>query len=144
MSEPNLIFPLSPDISAVLEAAEDAEFWAMTSRSFLEKQRMLFARLTKENSSLPRDEFLHRFITVAAFSSFRDSFALLHALGRRQPRMFTSIVGQASGKGFAFVPEEYCNVLRWRIRYATAFSVMSRVFSTERTEMICKALRRAQ
>lgn len=142
MAEPNLNFPLPSGIKAVLEAAEGAECWVVDTPSFRAKQMALFTRLPNADSALPHDAFARRYIAATAFSSFRDNLALFHALGRRHPETLAQIIGNVTGNGLAFVPEEHRRVLRWRLEYATAFSVLARVFAGERLEMINTALRR--
>lgn len=141
MPEPNLPFPLPRNIESLLEMAEVAEPWVVTADSFLHKQRLLFARLPKTGTSLARDDFIRRFVVVSAFSSFRDSMALLNALGTRNPGLFAEIINQSSASGFPIAPQECWGVIRWRIRYLTAFSVLSRVFAEDRIRMIVNALR---
>lgn len=142
MAEPNLAFPLPAGVKAALEAVEESELWVVDTPSFRAKQAELFTRLPEADSTLPHDAFTRRYIAVAAFSSFRDNLALFHALGRRHPELLAEIIRHATGNGLELVPEEYWRVLRWRLRYATAFSVLSRVFDSERFALINNALRR--
>ena len=141
MPYPNLSFPLPRNIESLLEMAEAAEPWVITADSFLHKQRALFVRLPEAGTSLMREEFLRRFVMVSAYSSFRDSLALLNALGMSNPDLFATIVNRTSAAGFPPSPQESWGVIRWRIRYLTAFSILSRVFAEDRIRMIVNALR---
>jgi hypothetical protein len=133
---------LPTEQAALLGLLENAEPWVIAGKKrngpFGEKLKRLYDMLLTGRITISDDEFLEKFVVVAAYSSFEDNLALLYAL-RLHPRLFNrTILG-----GPPIGPAECWGALRWRIRYLTVYSTLTRVFSDTRFAMIKSALIRA-
>jgi len=139
---PNSHF-LPADQAALLEHLKNAEPWVISGKkqsdSFGKMLKRLYDALLTRRITISDDEFLGKFVVVAAYSSFEDNLALLHAL-RLHPRLFNRAILGGPPVG----PAECWGALRWRIRYLTACATLTRVFSDTRLAMIKSALLRAK
>jgi hypothetical protein len=136
---PNLPVNLPEGLATCVEHAEKVEPWVNHDPSFLIKQRELNKRLKRAKSRTPQNEFLKRFSTVAAFSSFRENLALMGALSYNHPQHLIEMLKTVKHKECP-EPAECWGAIRWRVRYAETFHILERVFSEERLELIKTAL----
>jgi hypothetical protein len=134
----NIPVHLPEDMRQALEIAEKAETWVNRERKFLEKQKLLHDMLVLGKSGLPAGKFVEHFSVVAAYSAFRENLALLRALTPKHPDHLTDILLKSLRSG----ESEYWGALKWRIRYAVSFGILSRVFSEDRMKIIKLALGR--
>jgi phosphate-selective porin len=135
----NIPVSLPREMRFALETAEEAETWVNRDKKFLEKQRKFHDMLLKNQSSMRIGEFEEHFSVVAAYSTFRETLGLLKALGSRHPDYQMQIVTKAATRR---TDSECWGAMKWRIRYAVCFDILTRVFSEERLRVIKRALER--
>jgi hypothetical protein len=131
------------DFELLLDAAESAENWVENYRArtqnFPENLNLLGNLLLMRRVRLSEEVFLKHFVAVSAFAGFRENLGLMKALGERNPHLLNALLKRVT-RGAYDDPRACWGALKWRMRYAMTFDVLTRVFSEERLALIRKAL----
>lgn len=136
--ERNLPSNLPDDISFILTRVEKSESWVNFDTNFREGQLKLLKMLGAYKSHLPQKVFLEHFVVIATFSKFRDALALMKALEVNHTSNLQRLLLMGLTKTF---PENvFWQTSAMRLRYLTAWNVLSRVFDEDRIELIKQAL----
>lgn len=129
---------LPEDVSSVLARVESSESWVKLDSNFGEGQLKLLKMLGAYKSHLPQKIFLEHFVVIATFSKFRDAVTLMQALEVNHASNLQRLL--LMGLTRTSPENEFWHTNAMRLRYLTAWNVLSRVFDEERVELIKQAL----
>ena len=131
-------YSLPEDISYILARVENSESWVKQDSNFSLGQQKLLKMLGAYKSHLSQKMFLEHFVVIATFSKFRDAVILMQALevnhGNNLQRLLLMGLTKTSPEN------EFWHTNAMRLRYLTAWNVLSRVFDEERVDLIKQAL----
>ena len=138
----HLSLELPTVMNSLLSSIEEDESWVLQEENFLSKVRMLRKDLVDKSCRMNFYRFQNDFVSVGAFSCFRDSISLMQSLSCRNSDVLQSLL--VSGMSGDNIHDPNWWVHAMRIAWLARVSALVRIFSEERITLVEQALARRQ
>jgi len=130
--------PLEKTLNSLLESIEQQEKWLVLEREFRRKLKSFHILLSERESRMDTGRMVQDFVSMSAYTGFRDTVELLRALSWHNDNTLRHVLERGMAGRNEDDPAWW--LLRMRLAYLARSNALTRVFSEERAQMIERCL----